>query len=249
MRQVLNIRFPEQDGERVEAQIKVDFSNFGRTCFVGGEFVQIDPASAGGSAAGVWNAARVHQAPAVGTFLSLLLVMGLVVLVVRYRRVRTLQAAFSLALIASMLVGPLLSTFHLASFLDAQTAPRRRAAHGRVRERHGTRAARPGDGAQIQSPAQNPIAVASTASDPLQPVAANAAPSTVPMSRTPEVLMQAAAGIPDNDGLSDVVEQHIGTNPYKSAFLRRRVDPDGVEVAGFTLPSGGQPWYTDPLKL
>ncbi len=76
LRQVLNIRFPEQNDERVQAQIKVDFSHFGQTRFVGGEFVQIDPASAGGSAAGVWNTLQ-RQAPVFGTFLSLLLVTGI----------------------------------------------------------------------------------------------------------------------------------------------------------------------------
>ncbi len=59
--------------------------------------------------------------------------------------------------------------------------------------------------------------------------------------------MQASAGIPDNDGLTDFVEQRIGTNP-NNPDTDGDLIPDGVEVAGFTLPSGGPTWYTDPLN-
>ncbi len=121
LRQLLNLRFPEQDDGTVQAQIKVDFSQFGQTRFVDDEFVPVVTTDDAGSFASVLDMLQ-HQAPAFGSLLALLMILGLAALLVYYRRARSVQVAVSLAVITSMLVGPLLNSLNLSSFLDTQTA-------------------------------------------------------------------------------------------------------------------------------
>ncbi len=247
LRQILNIRFPEQNDESVQAQIKVDFSHFGQTRYVGGEFVQVDPAAGAGSAvsfAAISNTLR-RQAPAFGSILALLPIMGLAALVVVYRRRRTLQVALSLAVIASMLVGPILSTLQLTSFLNTQTA---RAAEQSAAQQESAMLSelRSMDAAPQFNPHQNPLAVASAAAALAPSTVGSAAPANAPTLQTSGlVTVENPNADADQDGLNDFVEQRVGTSAVLADTDGDRI-PDKVEVDGFTF--NNQQWYPNPLE-
>ncbi|MBW7883682.1 MAG: LamG domain-containing protein, partial [Caldilineaceae bacterium] len=250
LRQVLNIRFPEQNGESVQAQIKVDFSQFGQTRFVGGEFVQIDPASTAGSVNGVWTALQ-RQAPAAVSLLALLPCLALIVLVVYYRRTRMLQTALSLAVIASMLVGPISSTLKLTTFLDAQTA---RAAEQSATQTESAmlRELRAQDSAPQFNPHQNPLEAAAAVPAFASAMAGSAAPFTAPSLQSTGVLTIENTSLDtDQDGLNDFIEQRIGTSTVFSDTDGDQIS-DWVEVIGFTTGAGTvneKKWYPNPLAV
>ena len=248
LRQVLNIRFPEQNDESVQAQIKVDFSHFGQMRFVGGEFVQVDPASTGGSFAGVADTLQ-RNAPDFGYLLTLFaMILGLAILVVYYRRARTLQVAFALAMITSMVVGPLLNTLKLATFFGAQTA---RAAEqsARYEESQMMLDLRAQDAAPQFNPLQSLLAAESAAPALAPAMAASASPANAALLQTTPVLTFETGLDTDDDGLTDFVEQRIGTNTTIWDTDGDRIS-DKMEVGGFTTTIDNQTrtWYTDPLN-
>ena len=242
VRQLLNIRFPEQNDESVQAQIKVDFSQFGQTQFMGGEFVQVGTTPAAGSFAGLLKTLE-RQAPAFGALLALLPLLALAGLVIYYRRARTLQIAISVAVIASMVVGPLLSTLKLATFFDTQTA---RAAEQRAMQDENAmmRELRAQDSAPQFNPHQNLLEVASAAPALSSSMAASAAPSLQPAA---VLLVEDPSLDTDQDGLNDFVEQRIGTSTVLTDTDGDLIS-DKVEVNGFTTSNGAK-WYPNPLDV
>ena len=111
LRQILNLQFPEQRDEYVNAQITTDFSSFGKAA----------PMTASGS--NPWLATSRHVASA-GTPIGLPLLagLGLLFVVLRYRRTRLLYNALAIAVILSLVLGPLLTTTRNVRFFDAQSA-------------------------------------------------------------------------------------------------------------------------------
>ena len=240
LRQILNLRFPEQDDESVQAQIKVDFFQFGEIRFVGGEFVPVDASSGGVSVASL-GASLQRQAPVFGFLLTLLPLLALAVLVVQYRRARTVQIALSLAVIASFLVGPLLTSLNMAAFANTQTA---QAAEQRASQQKSVmlRELRSQDAAPAFSPHQNPLEAASAAPafSPLPAVGA------APARQATGVLTVETGLDTDGDGLTDFEEQRIGTDE-KTADSDGDQISDADEVNGFT--SNGKVWHSDPLAV
>ena len=112
LRQILTLQFPEQNDETVNAQIKVDFSNFGT-----GNALQ----STSSVNSRVLQVSRVIGLTSenLGALATLLMSLGLVAFVLRYHRLRKLQHALSLAVIISLFVGPALSTIKQVQFMDA----------------------------------------------------------------------------------------------------------------------------------
>ncbi|MFV9507238.1 MAG: LamG-like jellyroll fold domain-containing protein [Oscillochloridaceae bacterium umkhey_bin13] len=99
LRQILELRFPEQGGERVGATIVVDFSRFGPSR----EFTLLTPEL---------------------TMSSLAILLGLTMMVglMSFRNSHRLRVALAAALILATVGGPLLGNLRLRGFLDAQVA-------------------------------------------------------------------------------------------------------------------------------
>ncbi|RIK30050.1 MAG: hypothetical protein DCC55_37550, partial [Chloroflexi bacterium] len=114
LRQILDLRFPEQRDETVNARITVDFLGFGQS-----QTQIADHASP----LTQWLQTNVGPlAPDAGLLLVLFPMLGLAALMLYYRRARPVERALAMAVIASLVLTPLLHTLQLASFMDAQRA-------------------------------------------------------------------------------------------------------------------------------
>ena len=108
LRQLVQVAFPEVNDQRVEAEIKVYFSDFGSQPAGAQTGAQIPLKAQIGNLAGRWS-------PAAG-------MLALAVVVVIGRRSRRVYAAVAIAVIVSMLGSPLLQSAQAASFVRRQTA-------------------------------------------------------------------------------------------------------------------------------
>jgi hypothetical protein len=227
LRQLLNLQFPEQQDEFVRAQITVDFSNFGVP-----QRVSTLALLAAGDAAGLW----AHFAPLLPDFTplwTLLSMAALAALMVRFRRVRQVEAALVVIIIFSQVVGPLLSTFVNVRFFDNQAA-KAAAAEERQADRNAQVEIRDALFKNEFNPHATPLERAAS-SEVQSAKFANLGASAALTSDAPTDT--------DGDGLRDFVEERIGTSVVISD-----TDSDGlrdnVEVNGFSF--GGQTWYTNP---
>ncbi len=256
LRQILTLQFPPQGEEQAQAQIVVNFSDFGQA------------ARSGAAAAGA--AASAGGAVGAGALLSqtfghniwgpaiLLVWLGGAFLLVYFRRTRLLQIATISLVIFAQVGGPLLAASVEARFFTAQAA---KAAD--QKERQNAAAAQRDIRTALGQVAFNPH---------LSPLARNAdqwEASTTHRGAGAEILAEtgapgqessrqadsaAAAAAPllaavdngtdtDGDGLTDFAEERVGTSPANEDS-----DGDGLsdklEVTGFAF--GGQTWYTDP---
>jgi Ca2+-binding RTX toxin-like protein len=217
VRQILNLTFPEQGGEALNAQITVDFSQYGA------------PPSAGGLA-GLLGALGA-KLPAPGNLLLLAVIVALVAGMLRFQRSRQFQKALALFVITSVVLGPLLQSLGMRSFLDAQTAE---AAEQEQQRQEG--AMQRSLLSQGDRPAFSPHANPLAAAEPSAQLPASAAPAPHAAS----ALASDSGADGDQDGLTDYQEQRVGTDP---AFNDSDEDgiPDAAEVRGFQL--GGKTWY------
>lgn len=242
LRQILNLVFPEQQDEFVNAQITVDFSSFGQPQTGLGEVARSGDVAALVNALPAALSTVLPNPMAALPPMSLLLV---VVLVLRYRHTRSMQIAVASAVIASMILGPLLDTFKVDSFFAAQAA--RAASQEQQRSESDLRTSLIALG---DKPAFNPLA------NPLERTESELLSTGFGVSniRYPQSLVLQSASLQmtddgvdsDNDGLSNFVEARIGTDE-----LSADTDDDGLtdaeEVAGFSF--AGTTWYTDPLAM
>ncbi len=119
LRQILDLNFPEQKEERVQAAITVDFANFGTPQTSLTTYVRT------GDLAGAWHALASQLPAPAGLPTGILLTLTLesaAAFVIAYRRARLVQTAIVAAVILSQVAGPLLNTFTNVRFFDAQTA-------------------------------------------------------------------------------------------------------------------------------
>jgi hypothetical protein len=229
LRQTLDLHFPEQKEERVEAHITVDFSRYGVE--QSGLLALLR--------SGQWRAASLvlpQRLPDLtGLWLALSMSAAAYVVLV-YRRARVVQTALVSAVIFSQVASPLLSTFTQVKFFDAQSAKaaaqeERVAAAQEERKLSATI-----NSAPEFDPHQNPLEFGdSTIQASLQ------APAASPQSLT----LQATDPGTDTDGdtLTDFTEVRIDTSEVFSDTDDDGL-PDNLEVNGFAM--GGQTWYTDP---
>ncbi|MBX3010129.1 MAG: hypothetical protein KF832_01435 [Caldilineaceae bacterium] len=233
LRQILTLEFPPQEDEQVQAQIVVDFSQFGRTAQVA--------TAAGESGASAlpglpgWLASVDLPTSSVGLLYALpLLLLG--ILLVRYRRKRWLNGGVVALVIFAQVIGPVLTTYTNVNFMDAQTA--KAAAQ---QERKAAADAERDLRAALGDVAFNPR---------LNPLESNAAAATFPRETAPSLALPAPAlqttdsGLDtDGDTLTDFTEARIGTSNVISDTDRDGLN-DSLEVHGFDF--GGQRWYTNP---
>jgi hypothetical protein len=222
LRQILNLRFPEQREEYVTFQITVDFSEYGDP----GAALMIDPA-------------QLVDA-LISLLAAFLLFGGFALALVRFRGSRALGKALALLLIPALVFGPLLNSLKVRSFLDAQTA-QAAAQEQQRQEIRGRDTMRDLATASAFDPHADPLRQA------VQPSLLNISPAA--LEERASLAGQPAVDNgtdSDGDGLTDFIEESIGTDP---AYFDSDGDliTDTLEVRGFHYR--GLLWRSDPLNL
>ncbi|MFN8440638.1 MAG: LamG-like jellyroll fold domain-containing protein [Caldilineaceae bacterium] len=231
VRQILTLNFPEQNEERVEAAITVNFSNYGA------EQTELWTLLRTGQWQGAWLVLPSRLPDLTGLWLGLTLSIA-AFLVVRYRRVRALQVALVSAVIVSQIVGPVLSAMSQARFFDsyrAKAAAQEEKQAAATQERELRTAVQSGT---EFNPHQNPLELGRQEDWQL----ATQSP-TLSVAQSPALQVADPGTDSDGDTLTDFTEVRINTSE-----IFTDTDDDGLtdnlEVNGFTM--GGQTWYTDP---
>jgi len=187
LRQILDLSFPEQNGETLAAKITVDFSGY-------------PPAPAGLAILGM----GVDPAVALPQISALALWLAFAIMLVRGWRERRLFRALSWALLAALVIGPLLTG---AKAQAAQATQADQIAQARQERR--------------VDPHADPLTASSMAA--MAPASAPAIACKQPVSPNDC----------DGDGLTDAQEQALGTDPTQADTDGDTI-PDGVEVKGFS---------------
>jgi hypothetical protein len=233
LRQILTLQFPEQKNEQIQTQLVMDFSHYGKA--TPGQTL---PANSVQS----WlHAALGITLPDLTPVLALLPFLVGVSLLLYYRRSRLLQHGLAAAVITSLVIGPILTTYTQVRFFDAQSAKAasQDAQQSADDEARATRAAL---GSAEFNPHLNPMSKVETETQ-----SAFAAPLGLPEAEylaAPAALLTDNGVDTDSDGLTDFVEERIGTSPLLADSDDDAIN-DLLEVQGFQY--GGQQWYTDPL--
>ena len=243
LRQLLNLHFPEQNEERVEANMTVDFAKYGA------EQTGLLTLLRTGQWQGAWLVLPQRLPDFTPLWLALL-VSALAVLVLVYRQRRAVYVAIVTAVIFAQVAGPLLNTLTQVKFFDTYRAKAAAQAEQQAADRSQRDLQTKMNSAPAFNPHQNPRTSAefemrnaeSTASTQGQ----NLEAVTVQQNSALQI-PQSAVVDPgtdtDGDGLTDFTEVRIDTSEVISDTDDDSL-PDNLEVNGFTL--GGQTWYTDP---
>lgn len=233
LRLSVHLEYPQQsNGERVQADIQTDFSNFDRE--------QIASASSHPLS---YIQSRLPRAATewqkLGLQLGLILgSTGFALLMVSHRHSKKLYAALALAMVLSMIVTPLLQSHHVHAFNIQQAT--RRAEQEREQEEYA--AVREWQESLLTSnwnPHQDPLA-GELAESP-HPLAESLAGFFSSSSAdTPDADSDA-----DGDGLTYAQETQLGADPDNADTDGDQLRDD-LEVKGFIL--SGKRWYSDPLS-
>lgn len=223
IRQILQLRFPEQDGETVTANVTINFSNFG--------FASPNKLAAFFSR----FTAQLTAVPMIGA------VMFFSALLIRLRSSKRLHRAVATVLIASFVFGPLLNSLELRGFLEVQAAKAAEREEERAlnkQQREIVAAFRESDFDPHHNALEN--------IDSNTNVAPTALEADIDVGMTVAVLKLTEDGSDtDGDGLTDFQEERIGTN-YQYHDSDEDGLSDGVEVLGASY--GGKMWYLDPFQ-
>jgi len=219
LRQMLNLSFPAQNGETLAAKITVDFSSYAPAP-TGLALLSGDPTA--------W----------LPNLSALALWLAFAIMLVRGWRARRLFRALSWALLAALVIGPLLSS---AKAQAAQAAQ----ADQIVQARQEQQAAQAAGAAQAQQEQRfDPHASALTAvagSAPPFSTTSSAAASAPAIACTQPVSPNDC----DGDGLTDAQEQAVGTDPTQADTDGDTIT-DTLEIKGTSY--AGQHWSTDPRE-
>ncbi|MCP4537165.1 MAG: LamG domain-containing protein, partial [Chloroflexi bacterium] len=176
-----------------------------------------------------------------------LLVLGLVALLITYRRSPQLYAAISLTVIFSMLVTPLMQSNQVYAFYERQRAEQAEHEQQAAQQEHQEQLQADISGRSFD-PHQRPSFDRSTD----RAVAADSLPrGEQPLdfyTRAPQTSPTASGcdSDADCDGLSDNIEMYETGTWVDDADTDDDFILDGIEVAGFILEKTGERWYLDP---
>ena len=265
LRLTIHLDYPQQrNGERIEAAIQTDFANFSHSVTDAGS-----PASPTLRDNLRWFVtATIHNLKSTLPQLALGAgFLGLLALLLMYRRSQPVHVIFTCLMLASMIVGPLLQSQHVAAFY-ARVADQNA---DYTQRQQATEAAAEAEQQSIPpawDPHHNPLEtdeLALSASEgPANqritnyetfPVSGDyELPSEYPASSfeqptSPIHPLKSEIQNPpdtDGDGLLYVHELRLGTDADNADSDGDQIRDD-VEVAGFEWPVGsGKRWYTDP---
>ncbi len=238
LRQILNLTFPEQQGEFVSAQIAVDFFRFGQPA------TDLIALAQTGDLAGLLAALPRTLPDPTPALIPLMLLAG-TGLLLRYRRARPVYAALVVAVIVSMVGGPLLNTLQLDAFFAAQTAKAADQEQQAAASDLQTSLRDLGDTPEF-NPHANPLGNAEFVVQNVESAIQNSA-VRIPHSAISNLQSLTDDGVDtDGDGLSDFVEARVGTDPAVADTDEDSLG-DALEVRGFTF--GGQTWYANPAAM
>jgi hypothetical protein len=258
LRMVVHLDYPEQaNGERIEADIKTDFTGFAP---------QLEIASGQGSLTAITEHLGLPSTPSefqwAGQQAALAIGFVALFLALLYcRRARKLYTILVVAIILSLVVGPLLDTYQVHAFSQRWAA--RQAEQAQQQQAYD-------DARDIQEnllasdwdPHHDPLEslqAGKSASAPVSNLQPSVSFSSFTTSATEDDTDSDADGLPDSidpdpgnadsdvpsgDGLSDGVEVlRLGTDPLEADTDGDGID-DNVEIEGFLFDS--QRWYLDP---
>ncbi|MCW5852953.1 MAG: FG-GAP repeat protein, partial [Anaerolineae bacterium] len=239
-RQTLTLAIPQTtDAYDARATLVMDFRDFGQGVALpqpiqgaDGAWRLTEAAPPAGTAGEPSSSSVLRIAYSLFPIPSVILLLGVggfMVAIVRVRRRRRAMYAGIVTLtIISMVGGPLLQVTRLIDFTDRQAQA---ASAKTVTEALGLESAGADAKGELLPGVAGPLAQ-QTSGSTAQRVAACGDGSDGVDS--------------DNDGLSDRVENCLGTDPYNDDTDGDGLK-DGVEVAGFQYQ--GQTWYGDPLRV
>ncbi|MCX6047480.1 MAG: LamG domain-containing protein, partial [Chloroflexi bacterium] len=247
VREQIHLRFPPEKGaeEWMEAEVTTNFSQW-----------QTPPTDAlaslwRNSANGQWQpwlgqawalmglTAQQIQETAIGVGL-LGLIVGLVGLIIHYRRARRLYAGLAAALVGTMLIVPLLNAQQVSAFAARQqvktmTNTDEKAAQTQIEAQKAKVTGEEFDAQRNPLEHRGPLSVDKVRA--AVSMRASLAASTCDMTTNTDC---------DSDGLSNEVEIYkLGTNPFDVDSDHDYIS-DKLEVQGFTY--GGKQWYLNPLN-
>jgi hypothetical protein len=219
LRQILDLRFPDQRDEEITARIDTTFRDF------------------------ALPNQRFWPAPSMLWDLlanSLFILFGglFAGMIIVQRRSRVLYSAVTLAIITTILAGPLLQSQQTVRFLDGYTA--RAATESQRSQQEQIESLRREVTVATIHPNISPLEAARAEAQTVSTVSR----SSFTAAPTPKPLPPDDGVDSDGDGLTDYIEALIGTNPNSDD-----TDADGIsdyaEVMGWSF--GGQQWYGDPF--
>ncbi len=224
LRQTLDLQFPAQGGEVITANIMTHFSDFAKARPV----ALLSP-----------DQLKTLSLSSLGLFFAL----ACTAIVMTGRRSRRLYVALVVAIIFAEVAGPLLQNFQISSFLDTQTV---RAADQAKQQSDQEMARQTSELVTKQNfnPNLDPLAAANAQAQAAA-ASTNTGPGLQPVP-TPDPVTAPDDGVDtDKDGLTDFVEQRIGTSTTISDTDGDGIS-DGAEVKGFDY--AGRHWFGDPLQ-
>ncbi|HEX9028232.1 MAG TPA: hypothetical protein VF823_03580, partial [Anaerolineales bacterium] len=184
----------------------------------------------------------------------ILAVVGLVLLLLFHGRSRRLYAGVAVTLILSMVISPLAEGQHAAAYAQ-KMAQQRSQYETRQEEARQQQDYQEAMHTTTWDPHQDPLAASEQAAA-LPEASKTTEASSLPLVEAPasyqvtQVLAEALAPDPesdaDGDGLTDIEEKRLGTDPNKADSDGDQLRDD-LEVKGFSF--GGKTWYSDPLSV
>jgi len=234
LRQILHLHFPPRpDDQEIHAEVTVDFSGF-------------EQLHASRSTSHV-SRFTPHVSRLTSHLPLLALSLAFCAVLIVYRRSRALYIAVVLAVIASLVVTPLLQSVHAARFAERQAA-RAREAEDREQVSEMQRDLQAFLTQPDWNPNRNPLDasrftfhVSRSTEHAFLSSASNNSDSTAITECDPD-----DTGDNDDDGLTNGAECVLGTDPdWEDSDNDSVTDYD--EVTGFEYD--GKMWYTDPLEM
>ncbi len=239
IRQIFDLQFPETaDNYQTTVQISVTFSDFAPVAATSNLIAGVARALPG------LEAATLTQQ--VFPLVAVILVLLLLTVIVRRGDKKTVYAPVALAIIASMLLTPLLTVTHVSAFNQRQEE-RRAEQEVRQAEFDALEQQRSVLDNKDFDPNRDPLQQARLSNSGVQVGEVDSATSDDNPYFDSSCETDPHADY-DGDNLTNLQECILGTLPGSADTDEDGVD-DGIEVAGVVISETNKTWYTDPLVM